>query len=82
VDTVTETFPSAMGSGSVKITFITNEPFSPGITGLSYSGGRGVTSGLSVTTSVVPEPTAMSMLGIGMAGYFAFRRWFRRKAVA
>jgi hypothetical protein len=31
-----------------------------------------------VAFSSVPEPTSMSMMGIGMAGLFAFRRYFRR----
>jgi hypothetical protein len=33
-------------------------------------------------TSAVPEPTSMALLGIGMAGFFAYRRLFRRPATA
>jgi hypothetical protein len=32
--------------------------------------------------ATVPEPTSMALLGIGMAGFFAFRRFFKRPAVA
>jgi len=33
------------------------------------------------TQTTVPEPTSMALLGIGMAGFFAFRRFFKRSAV-
>jgi len=39
-----------------------------------------LTQGFSVNT--VPEPTSMALLGIGMTGFLAFRRLFKRKAVA
>jgi len=32
--------------------------------------------------SAVPEPTSVALLGIGMAGFFAFRRLFRRTSLA
>ncbi len=34
------------------------------------------------TAAIIPEPTSMALLGIGMTGFFAFRRFFRRTAVA
>jgi hypothetical protein len=33
-------------------------------------------------TSAVPEPTSIAILGIGMAGLFGFRRFFKRTSAA
>jgi len=35
-----------------------------------------------VTAAAVPEPTSLALLGIGMTGFLAFRRLFKRPAVA
>jgi len=46
-------------------------------------GNAGATSGpglLTVTELAVPEPTSMALLGIGMAGFFTYRRLFKRPA--
>jgi PEP-CTERM motif len=32
------------------------------------------------TVGIIPEPTSMALLGIGMTGFFAFRRLFKRTA--
>lgn len=50
-----------------------------------FGGTAGVT--LSVidqgfSSLTVPEPTSMALLGIGMTGFFAFRRFFKRTSVA
>jgi hypothetical protein len=34
------------------------------------------------STGTVPEPTSMALLGIGMTGFLAFRRLFKRNSVA
>jgi hypothetical protein len=33
-----------------------------------------------VVTETIPEPTSMALLGIGMAGFFTYRRLFKRAA--
>jgi hypothetical protein len=47
-----------------------------GHTAVTANGGA-----LSVTESI-PEPTSMALLGVGMAGFFAYRRFFKRHATA
>ncbi len=37
---------------------------------------------LTFQTALIPEPTSMALLGIGMTGFFAFRRFCRRTGVA
>jgi len=34
-----------------------------------------------ISTTAVPEPTSMALLGIGMASFLSFRRFFKRKAM-
>jgi PEP-CTERM motif len=41
-----------------------------------------VLSSFAVTFASVPEPTSIALLGIGMTGFLAFRRFFKRTAVA
>jgi hypothetical protein len=48
--------------------------------GSSTSGS--VTIGYSLGAGSVPEPSSMALLGIGMTGFLAFRRLFKRTSVA
>jgi hypothetical protein len=41
-----------------------------------------INQGYSSSGGKVPEPTSMALLGIGMTGFFAFRRFFKRASVA
>ena len=51
--------------------------------GLSPAGVKWTLSASVVETQVgVPEPTSLALLGIGMTGFLAFRRLFKRRAVA
>jgi hypothetical protein len=72
----------ANGLGTINIT-LTATSFSPGISSFA---GFFSTVGASLTgdgsfsqASVIPEPSSMALLGIGMSSLLAFRRIFRKR---
>jgi len=44
--------------------------------------GTSAAQSVSVASSAVPEPASVALLGIGMTGFLAFRRFFKRTSVA
>jgi hypothetical protein len=94
-NTIDITFPgvnSLAVGGSVAFTFesATAPTFVSGTWSLDIGGTEFFTTvvprrdDLVVTsqTVAVPEPSAMALLGIGMAGFFTYRRLFKRPATA
>jgi len=69
--------PSASASfAGVQSVFVTKDIFLTG-------GTNGVSlSVISQGFSSIPEPTSVALLGIGMTGFLAFRRLFKRASVA
>jgi len=81
-NTVSFTF-NPVTSGAFVITFQTTST-SPTFTftGFSFSGSATAVSSTVGVSPAVPEPTSMALLGIGMTGFLAFRRLFKRSSVA
>jgi len=80
-------YTSIAGNQTLDYTFTTNDPNISitktqltGITGLQHGQNAGLMASLTLTSSV-PEPTSMALLGIGMAGFFTYRRLFKRAAI-
>jgi len=42
----------------------------------------GTTAAQSISVTVAPEPASWALLGIGMTGFLAFRRFFKKSSVA
>jgi hypothetical protein len=49
---------------------------------VNHPGTSATHSGFGLQQSTVPEPASMALLGIGMTGFLAFRRLFKRTSVA
>jgi hypothetical protein len=86
---VTVTFASSTaGPEAVAFTFASTTPFGNGtqpaitLTSATASGGQTVGTTLSFSQSAIPEPASIALLGIGMTGFLAFRRLFKRTSVA
>jgi len=63
--------PYAIAPGTISVTSVTTTP--PGATIKDF---------LSFNINSVPEPSSMPLLRIGMTGFLAFRRLFKRSSVA
>jgi len=67
----------------VEFTFTTNSA-TVGVLAVAVTGstGSGAFGGATATLQSVPEPASLALLGIGMTGFLAFRRFFKKTSVA
>jgi hypothetical protein len=79
---------SASTTKDIQFTFLTSAPVDTvGGSFLNMSGTANPpvthqTFNVNVTPSAVPEPASLALLGIGMTGFLAFRRFLKRSKVA
>jgi PEP-CTERM motif len=83
--------PGVTNLAIAKFTFVDNAvAFADAPTSITLTSVTAAPGGQTITTSaalaffpsVVPEPTSIALLGIGMTGFLAFRRLFKRTSVA
>jgi hypothetical protein len=82
-NTITFNF-NPVGVGTYILDYMITGP----VGGLQFLGGTLSPAGgpqggaAGVASPAVPEPTSLALLGIGMTGFLAFRRLFKRRAIA
>ena len=84
-DQVTINF-TPVSSGEVDFTFLTAAAppvtlAGQSLTGISTGAKGTLTVGVTSAAQPIPEPASLALLGIGMTGFFAFRRFFKRTSV-
>jgi hypothetical protein len=73
----TSSTPYSSAAADISIAKVTSQ--AGGVNG----GGSGMlTTGVSFGAASVPEPSSMALLGIAMTSFLAFRRYFKRSAIA
>jgi hypothetical protein len=78
------TYTPGVVGGALTFTVETSGVFLTGeVNGASIVGTpTDVNFNFRAAPSVIPEPASIALLGIGMTGFFAFRRLFKRNVVA
>jgi len=82
-DTLSVFYTPITGNQTLDFTFVAAPPIALNedhLLGIVGPGPTGLTA--NVFTSAVPEPASIALLGIGMTGFLAFRRLFKRTSVA
>jgi len=75
----TSTIELTFGPSSAGVILLAESGAPPGLYGLSGLSAGYKTSTITVTPqSSTPEPTSIALLGIGITGFLAYRRFFKR----
>jgi len=84
-NTLSVFYTPIFGNQTLDFTFVAAPPIAllqDHLLGIVGPGPAGLTAQVSTSSIAVPEPASIALLGIGMSGFLAFRRLFKRTLVA